>query len=167
MKLIPGEWRYVDDDGTFLPWYTGPCLDWLKTLDLKGKWVFEYGVGDSTLWFKNQGAKVWGVDSNMDWAITHGVRYATEKEHYTKCAHENKYFEMYNIIVIDGDFMDDCTWHALKSLKPGGFLIIDNFEQPSFECDWTKTKELIKDMDQVLFKEPDHPSGWATLVVKK
>lgn len=178
MKLIPGEWRYFDDSlGIAFPWYTSTCLEWLNTFDFSDKAVFEFGCGFSTKWYRTKGAYVAGVDSEGMWlrmGDSVSIMCADTKEKYigyidecfNKKAGEDKRAR-YDFIIIDGDYRDDCTEPALRALKNGGFLIIDNYMQESFECDWTKTKELIKDMDQVLFKEPDHPSGWATLVVKK
>jgi predicted O-methyltransferase YrrM len=168
------EWLTLDDTGLQMPWYTRPCLEWLDTLDIKGKLIFEYGMGNSTKWYASRGAEVFGVDSNPEWGA-----FANQFGHVLVTDNQQDYlYEIYkgynlntdsgtiDLVIIDGLYRDDCTEHALKCLKPGGILIIDNWEQPSVEPnDWTKTKELIKDLKQTVYKEPEHPD-WRTLVVE-
>lgn len=169
------DWLTLDSTRLQMPWYTRPCLEWLDTLDLNGKRVFEYGVGNSTRWYAYRGTKVFGVDSSPQWqeyAEQFGtITMTIDKEvylydiygasHNHDFGHTDEYFD---IVVIDGLYRDECTEHALNCLKPGGILIIDNWEQPSVEPnDWTQTKELIKDMKQIFYKEPTHPD-WKTLV---
>lgn len=171
MKLIPGEWRYTEDDGTILPWYTSPCLEWLMTLDLKGKRIFEYGVGDSTAWYRSKDTYVRGVDSNIEWAAKCHAIHESDSEKYTRMCLDcggNVYGEHkgWDIISIDGVWRDQCTEYALKALKPGGYLILDNYHQASVPNDWTQTDKLIEGMDIKYFKEPGHPD-WQTLVVTK
>lgn len=164
------DWLTLDEHGIQMPWLTRPCLEWLDTLDLKGKRVFEYGVGHSTQWYKRRGTECFGVDSNLDWvkkADPFGeVFYADNEQDYLyEIYAPSNFVYLFDLVIIDGDHRDECTEHALKCLKPGGILIIDNWEQPSVEPnDWTRTKELINDMKQVVYKEPTHPD-WKTLVV--
>lgn len=157
-------WVYHDMDGVRMPWYTLPCLEWLDGLNLKDKYVFEYGLGWSTDWFEIRKAIVFGVESNPDWRISkRGFTFHNEIDLYTKAILN---YEQFDIICIDGIYRDDCTEYALAKLKKGGFLICDNFEQPEVEPDWPKTRELTKDMKVVFYKQPDHPT-WVTVVFQK
>lgn len=161
-------WVYFDSNGVRMPWYTLPCLEWLDGLDLKDKFVFEYGVGYSTSWFESRGAICYAVESNKEWydeclsGVT--IMFETQMNKYTKSILD--ILCKFDIIVIDGVFRDDCTEYALKRLNKGGYLIVDNFEQPSVQADWPKTRELTKDLPLTLYKQPDHPSGWQTAVWK-
>lgn len=149
-------WRTLDNNGNVMPWYTRPCLAWLETLDLKDKRVFEYGCGVSTTWYRIQGAVVHGVDSNPEWA--NGQKVVTLKEDYIA---EVMNYDPFDFIAIDGIYRDDCTECALKRLKKGGYLIADNFEQPSVEPHWPKTRELTKHLPMTIFKELEH-YDWVT-----
>jgi hypothetical protein len=149
-------WRTLDKKGEVMPWYTRPCLEWLETIDLKGKRVFEFGCGQSTIWYRNQWCEVDGVDSNPIWANGQLVK-------DTKDGYLNAIQGLYDIIVIDGDYRDECTEVALKHLRKYGYLIADNWEQPSVGDDWTLTKKLTKDLSCEIFKEPDH-EDWKTAV---
>lgn len=157
--MIPiDNWRTLDNYGNVMPWYTRPCLAWLIDLDLRFKRVFEYGGGVSTNWYRLRGAIVSGVDSNPDWA--NGLRVESDKYKYLGAIGN----ERYDLIIIDGDFRDDCAYSAIEHLNPGAFLIADNFEQPSADLpDWPKTRELTKHLPLTLYKEPTHPD-WQTAV---
>lgn len=151
-------WRTEDEFGVVMPWYTRPCLEWLNTLDLKGKDVFEFGCGVSTLWYRSREANVKGVDSNEEWLM--GQTFAIEKEDYL-----NAIKGMYDLIVIDGIHRDDCAKVALKHLRTGGYLIADNWDQPSGHSEWDKTKDVTKDLPITVYKQDGHPD-WKTAVWK-
>jgi hypothetical protein len=166
MKRIEGEWRYLDDKlGIPFPWYTKPALEVIDKLILRKKRVFEYGCGDSTKWYRAKGAQVFGVDTNMKWAEQCGVKHETFFPAYVEYIEQCGVY-LFDIIVIDGMWRDECTEKALKYLKDGGLLIIDNYMQPSVEINWIKTQVLIEGMDAKVYKEEGH-QDWQTLIVRK
>jgi hypothetical protein len=165
IERVPNEWRYRHAvTKQFYPWYTKPCLEWLVTLDLKRKRIFEYGCGDSTKWYREQGALVYGVESYPLYAGP-DIYVTEEEDEYIR--EPFSYPEHFDIIIIDGLFRDKCTSYALRNLKSKGYLIIDNWMQPSVEMNWTLTEKLIKGLPQKLFVEPCHYYPWQTLVVTK
>lgn len=155
--------RRIDENGLIMPWYTSPCLGWLETLDLHDKDVFEFGVGDSTRWWKSKCRLVNGVDSSEEWAKKADAQFQDEKKEYILAIDP---FDMYDIIIIDGIWRDDCTEHALKQLKSGGFLILDNWLQHEVEPEWPLTQKLIEGMPVTIYKEPEH-KFWKTAVIQK
>ena len=165
-EILEGYRKRDPETGLIFPWYTWPCLDWLKGLDLKDKTIFEYGVGDSTLWYRAKGALVWGVDSNVEWANKVWLSLALGRGEYIECINYGPR-EGYDIIVIDGSYRDDCTELSLANLKPGGYLIIDNYHQASVEPNiWTETDRLIKGMATTIYYQPGH-NDWKTAVITK
>lgn len=158
-------WRTLDDNGITMPWYTRPCLEWLDTIDLTGKKVFEFGCGDSTKWYKSRGAITYGVDHLSMWLPkAHGYTLADNTADYIRGI---DWKTEYDFIIIDGLYRDDCTEDALKHLKGGGYLICDNFEQASADlANWPKTRELTKNLKGTFYKEPNHPD-WVTAVWQK
>lgn len=164
MKLINGEWRYFDETLNMpYPWFTKPALEFLETIDLNGKRIFEYGVGDSTAWFRAKGAIVYGVDTDYEWAKKTEAKYRPYNGDYLKAIQN---FTTYDIVIIDGAWRDECTEYALKHLKPRGLLIIDNWEQLSAEPNtWTQTYELLSGYKPEIYYEPKH-EDWKTAVWK-
>ena len=172
MTRIPNEWRYFDDKlGIPYPWYTKPCLEFLEELDLKGKMIYEYGLGDSTEWYLRKGAVVDGVDSDDRWVgVCPTALFTRNKEVYSSSViMQNRDLQkvLFDIIIIDGDCRDECTEYALQALKPGGLLIIDNYRQKSADLEhWPLTEKLIEGMNVQYFKEPEH-QDWLTIIVTK
>jgi predicted O-methyltransferase YrrM len=160
--IYPKEnWLTNDEHGIQMPWYTRPCLEVIDRWDFKDKVIFEYGVGYSTLWYKSRGAYVYGVDSNLEWSKFAGAMYI-HSPHYSQAI--TVLSTEYDVVIIDGSYRDDCTEYALKHLKPGGKLILDNWLQPEVEEFWPKTEALIKGMPIEIYKEPDH-ANWQTAIV--
>lgn len=164
MTRIPGEWRYFDGKlGIPYPWYTKTALEFLETLDLSGKAIFEYGVGESTFWWKRKTPFVCGVDNDIEWALkvrSFGRPFFLE---YVSCIESSPY-KPYDIVIIDGVWRDECTEYALKALKPGGLLIIDNYKQPSVQAEWPLTEKLIEGKPITVYKEPEH-DDWQTAII--
>lgn len=164
MKRIDGEWRYFDEALNMpYPWYTRPALEFLEKRILTRKRVFEYGTGDSTKWYRERGAVVYGVDNNRDY-LSEGVQFKTTESEYTKAIFSHSL--PFDIVVIDGEWRDECTQYALENLKDGGLLIIDNYMQPTVPTVWIKTQVFTEGMDAKIYKEPGH-QDWQTLIVRK
>ncbi|WP_146749543.1 hypothetical protein [Ensifer adhaerens] len=54
-------------DGEPCPWYTYPMLHFLGTRQLADLRVFEYGSGNSTLWWSRKAKSVVSVEHDRDW----------------------------------------------------------------------------------------------------
>lgn len=162
MKRIENEWRYFDEALNMpMPWYTGPCLKFLESIDMGGKRIFEFGAGDSTLWYRAKGAEVFGVDSNHTYCHI-GIEYKRFYPEYCEVIVDKGLFD---IVIIDGEWRDECTSFALNATKPGGFLIIDNYKQISVQREWPKTDRLIEGKQITIYKEPNH-ADWVTAVIE-
>jgi hypothetical protein len=164
MKRIEGEWRYFDEALQMpYPWYTKPALTVLDRMVLNRKRIFEFGAGDSTLWFREKGAQVWSVDNNMEWATKINCDFQAFYNEYVSTIDRAGEF---NIICVDGVWRDECVIRGWDHLKKGGLMIVDNYKQASVEMHWPKTEELIKGKNYTIHKEPDH-YDWQTLMIIK
>jgi predicted O-methyltransferase YrrM len=175
---VTNEWQHRDPStGLVLPWYTKYFLDELATWDLSDKVVFEYGAGASTVWWAKKARKVYGVESNVDYhAAVTGILGHTavimlpnvnDRETYVNAIKYSS--EQFDIIIIDGEpieWRDDCVQPALNCLKPGGKLIIDNWDQPSVWVPSDETREMITALPHVIYPQVGHPD-WKTLVATK
>lgn len=154
-------WRYLDTQNNLtMPWYTIGCLEWLITLNLSELSVFEYGCGLSSLWWKKNCKRWYGVDIDPKWG--NDALITTDKKIYTEASNK----DTYDIIVIDGSFRDDCTEHALNSINNDGYIICDNWDQATTNTDgdyWIKTKKILNKYNQIVYKEPLH-IDWKTTV---
>lgn len=164
------QWRYMDTrTGLILPWYTLPTLQWVVKQDIKEWKVFEYGGGYSSIWWRINVGELHSVDSDLIWSKMSGSLYCgDDKQKYITAV---KYLGLninkkFDCIVVDGLYRDECVEFCIDYLKDGGYLIIDNYEQPSVGDDFTRTNELLKDWNKTVYKQPNH-SDWQTAIFQK
>jgi hypothetical protein len=130
-------WECRDGEGSPIPWFTYPAIDYLRQLDLSDKRVFEYGCGFSTLFWAAHAKNVVSVDNNPEWfGRIKKVCLANVKLHlvqdllaYPKQIALPEYAEGFDIVVIDGRARGECAREAVKRLKRDGMLILDNAER--------------------------------------
>lgn len=162
-------WRTADAKGMTMPWFTRACCEWLSTLELENKLVFEYGGGQSSLWFGEQGCIVYGVDHQKEWADLGKIDWETNESSYVRHISTLRPGGKFDIVCIDGEWRDECTEWALAYLSKDGFIIIDNWDQPSVPPnEWSKTLALIekKGLKTKIFHEKDHPD-WQTIIITR
>ena len=118
------------------PWFTYPAIAYLNGRDLSQMDVFEFGAGYSTAYFSKMAKSVLSVDDNAKWIGTvrqmagdnSEVILATTKEDYLAAISKRK---SYDLIVVDGmDWRFECAMEAIKFLRPGGMIIVDNADFP-------------------------------------
>lgn len=165
IQTLPGG-RLIDPRSNLIfPWYTKPFLINMMKWDISNWFVFEYGCGDSTFWWRKNVRDVISVDTNKQWSEKCNTIFINDKNEFIKSSltflPENKF----DCIIIDGEpveWRDECTKYALEALKDGGTLIIDNYKQGSVNLEhWRLTDELIKNMVGEVFKEDGH-KDWKT-----
>lgn len=173
IELSPDNgWIAKDEKGFIYPWYTAPTLEVLDKIDFTGKRVFEYGGGNSTLWYRSRGAVVCGVDSSELYAKFADIEFQETKHEYLHAIHKTASigvldFVNYDLIAIDGEWRDECTSHAFERIKEGGIIIIDNFMQPSVPPnEWFRTLDLLatKKVKYHVFSQTGH-LDWHSLLI--
>jgi hypothetical protein len=115
-----------------LPWYTYPAIEYISQLELRDRVVFEYGLGNSSLFWAGLAGKVFSLDHNREWYDRVSTRapenvkvlLATDRDEYIRAIHR---FEFdFDVIVVDGIERYQCCKNALEKLKEGGLIILDN-----------------------------------------
>ena len=156
----------VNGSGETMPMYTYPCYEYLNSMNWEGADVFEYGTGFSTIWWKNHGANIYGVEHNKNWYEKINGKelgYITLENSIHNYPHSINIFDkQFDVIVIDGLVRYQCVPPALKNLKSGGIIIFDN-------SDWhSNTKELLdtKDLIPIHFHgfKPTHVDSQTTSI---
>lgn len=125
----------IDPSGAPIPWYTYPAIEYLRQFDLTAKAVFEFGCGNSSLFWSGLGALVWSVDHDEGWhakmAQAAGPRQifylGTERDTYIGAI--EKPGRNFDIVVIDGAWREDCVDPAIRHLAPGGMIVLDNADR--------------------------------------
>lgn len=143
------EQQSVDADGRPLPMFSYPAIEYLGQLDLRGRAVFEYGSGDSTLYWCARAGRVVTVEHDQAWFD----RLASRKppalellfvpdETYARTI--AKIGGTFDIVVIDGIDRYDCAGLAPDHLAPGGMIILDNAEWHPATAERLRKADLIE-----------------------
>lgn len=159
-------WRYLDTESNLvMPWYTLPCLQWLKTKPVSEWKVFEYGAGYSTIWWRLNCEVLESIESSKNWADAIGCKHDIDKQNYISSISRTGFWDnVFDCIIVDGDHREECVKYCLPFLKQGAYLIIDNYGSEDYDI--SKTKDLLKDWECTLHNQPNH-STWVTAVFKK
>jgi hypothetical protein len=156
----------IDKYNQPIPWYTYPAIEYIKQLDVSDKTVFEYGSGNSTLFWAQRSKTVVAVEDNAEWyeklrnVMPSNVEYhllRDEKEYVNAI---ERYPFKFGLIAIDGSHRYECAQAAVRRLKSDGLIILDN-------SDWReRTSQLLRDADLIEVDMsgfgPINPYTWTT-----
>jgi hypothetical protein len=122
----------LDAEGRPIPWYTYPALEFIRQLDFTRCSVFEYGSGNSTLFWSNVAARVVSVEHEKTWfermrtvaPANCEMVFADDPDTYVNCLRTRA--GNFDVIVIDGQCRLQCASVAGAALRPGGVIVLDN-----------------------------------------
>ncbi|MDT9200120.1 class I SAM-dependent methyltransferase [Limnospira fusiformis KN01] len=130
----------INFDSQPIPWYTYPAIEFIENKISSDFKVFEYGSGQSTLWWAERVLKVISVESDRNWfsyiqeKMPKNVELslsAQEEEYAAEISrYSNNYFD---VIIIDGKNRNKCVELSLSKLKDTGFIIFDNTDDYSYD----------------------------------
>ena len=129
----------INADNEPIPWLTYPAIDFLESI-LNSSWsIFEWGSGNSTLWWSKKVKEVQAIESDLNWfqevqpklPSNAQISHYTSEDEYSKSIHkfEDNYFD---VIVIDGDFRNKCAQECITKLKQDGIIVFDNTDGAEF-----------------------------------
>ncbi|WP_418301563.1 hypothetical protein [Lysinibacillus fusiformis] len=142
----------VDYEGNPIPWISYPLFFFIKERIQSDFKVFEWGSGNSTLWWEKHVNKVIAVENDKGWF--HKVKNAFTKEQteilfiqleyggaYSKSI--RKYNDI-DIAIVDGRDRVNCAINAVESLSKTGIIIWDDTEREYYKegFDYLKSKEF-------------------------
>jgi len=159
--------KSVDTNGDPIPWFTYAAISYLERLDLREMAIFEWGAGHSSLYFADKCKSLTSIEFKTEWYLY--VQTLLKPNMTLHLAQSDNYIsiiaelgERYDIVIVDGEINSrlDCAKEAVKYLKPGGIIILDN-------SDWLpNTTRYLRDQDfqQVDFVGPGpiNPYFWCT-----
>ena len=124
----------VDAEQRPIPWYTYSAIEFLSRRVRPEMQVFEFGSGNSTLWWADHVAAVTSVEHHPQWA----VRMASEVPENVSLLHvplepDGDYCrtalrtdEKFDVIVIDGRDRVNCARNCVKALSDDGVIVWDD-----------------------------------------
>ncbi len=131
---------YYAEDGTANPWLSNTAIDLIKQRlgwDMK---VFEWGTGNSTLFWSRYVKRVVSVEHDRSWymkikdIVPSNVILKWVKLEYAGayCREILNTDHDFDIVLIDGRDRVNCAFSAVKKLTPIGVIIWDNSERTEY-----------------------------------
>lgn len=122
----------LDGAGREIPWFTYPAIEYLSQLDFSGKTVFEFGSGNSSVFWSRRAARVVSVEHDRAWHARmrarlpagHELHLVEEVAAYPRVLTDR--LERFDVIVVDGIERRACCAAAVARLQRGGLVILDN-----------------------------------------
>lgn len=146
----------VDKDGNPIPWYTYPAIEYLSQFDYADKEIFEYGCGNSSMFWAERAKKVTSIEDNLKWfdkwqaEFSHprlDIRWRDEGEIYEQAIFEDN--KKYDVIIVDGKRRAECATAAVKSLAQGGMIILDDSDRINTSQEYVKAVEALRAADLI------------------
>src|SRR6478672_6746984 len=66
-NLTQQQQKPVNKNGDPIPWYTYPAIEYLEQFDFRKKNIFEWGSGNSSLYFSKKANKVTSIEHDKNW----------------------------------------------------------------------------------------------------
>lgn len=176
-------WQSIDSKGNIFPWFTNSFLKELAKWDISNWDIFEWGSGYSTLWFSQNCKNLTTIEHSLEWGkavqasldklniknVSLKIRKGSKQEDIGDNGLETSYVEAieeenkkYDCIIIDGIHRNDCAFKAIKHIKPGGIIILDNADQKTIGLNSTPTFELLKQYELKSYPQKNH-ADWKTV----
>lgn len=138
----------VDAQNNPIPWVTYSFIDFIKPRLHKSLTIFEYGSGNSTLFYAKNVLKVVSVEHDAEWyekivkekapnAEMIFCKLDTDGAYSQKAVSLNQKFDM---IIVDGRDRVNCCKHAVNALSETGVIVLDDSERISYDA----ARQLLK-----------------------
>jgi hypothetical protein len=135
----------VSAKGEPIPWYTYPCLDFLRNRSYEGKKILEFGGGQSTLWWAQRAQKIVTFEGDKSWydkikgnMPANVDLILVSMESSDRCLSEIKQiladrnYSKFDIIIIDGLYRYDLIGLARNVMADSGAIICDDADGSYF-----------------------------------
>ena len=123
----------INQEAKPIPWYTYPAIEFIENKIDSDFRIFEYGSGNSSLWWSERVTQVISIESDANWfgyikenmpanvelyLIENDLEYASAINQYED--------HSFDIIIVDGSNRNQCAEFAISKVKDQGFIIFDN-----------------------------------------
>lgn len=131
----------VDEAGQPLPWVTYSFIDFIKTRLNKELAIFEYGSGNSTLFYAKRVKRVVSVEHDEAWfnkivkeKAGNAEMIFTQLEKGGTYSQKAKLLgEKFDVIIVDGRDRVNCCKHSIDALSTNGVLVLDDSEREIYQ----------------------------------
>lgn len=146
----------VNSQNEPLPWVTLPFIDFIEPKLTKKFTLFEFGSGNSTLYYSRFVNKVFALEHDRNWYNKYNtihpenatLFYQDLKVDEEYCRFAKNSGNKYDIIIVDGRDRVNCILNSIEALNEGGILILDDSERLEY-------KRGIEFLELLAFKKID------------
>lgn len=128
--------------GNALPWYTYAAISFIEPRIFNGMNVFEYGSGNSTIWWANRVGHIVSCEHDEQWhevmrkdmpeCVDYRLRPLSEGPNRYQ-DEIGKFSAEFDIIIVDGRERVSCAKNSLVALKRDGVVLWDNSDRSRYE----------------------------------
>ena len=130
----------VDNNIQPIPWFTYPAIEFIAKRLNKNMSVFEFGSGNSTLFFAKRVNSIISVEHNSEWfAKIKTLIPINSTLIYVESNNSDQYLEPLkvrneksDIIIVDGIFRNECLIASVNHLTEFGIIILDDSERNEY-----------------------------------
>lgn len=131
----------VDAEGQPLPWVTYSFIDFIRPRLTKELSIFEYGSGNSTLFYAKRVKKVVSVEHDQDWfnkiveekAPNAEMIFTALEKGGTYSQKAKLLGDKFDIIIVDGRDRVNCCKFSVDALSENGVLVLDDSERDIYQ----------------------------------
>lgn len=141
--------KSINKAGEFVPWFTYPAIHFLETRDISNYQVYEWGGGASSKYFSRKCKHIITVEDDKEWfkflekdkAVNQDLIFAGTKEEYVNSI--NKHEQLFDLIIVDGTYREDCLRAGVNKLNKHGFMVLDNSDWFPQDVKWLESQGLV------------------------
>lgn len=130
----------LDNNGNPIPWLSYPAIYFLSERLNKNMLLFEYGSGNSIIYYSQRVNKVISVEHNKVWFDRIKNRLNNNAEIIFKEINEDGNYcriikstnEKYHVIIIDAEDRVNCIKNCLDNLTDDGVIILDDSDRKEY-----------------------------------
>lgn len=151
------------------PWLTEAAIEFLESYLSSDMHVLEFGAGASSIWLVSRCWRLTTIEHDIKWLNVAAAGITVE---WRSVLHELPYYSVcdtrqddtYDLVLVDGRNRVDCAAAALRLIKPGGILMVDNTERRHYD----PIREMCKawNVTHSTQRQPDSEGftyeGWST-----
>ena len=130
----------IDAKGNPIPWCTYSFIKFIEPRLLNTFDVFEYGCGNSSLWYAKRVRSIKSVENDEKWFNNISSRLPVNAKAVLQTdINDGDYSKevlkdgkKYQIIIIDGRDRNNCVKYSLQQLADDGIIVYDNTQVPEY-----------------------------------
>jgi hypothetical protein len=162
----------VDASGAPLPWYTYGAIAFLEPRLRANMSIFEFGSGNSTLWWSRRVSRVASCEHDSDWYEDVRSRLPSNVEYRLATLGENGEYAQsvlqghrtFDIVVIDGRDRVACALNTPRALKGDGVIVWDNSDRSEYQSGYDYLVEQGFKRIDFWGMGPINTYGWCTSI---